>query len=166
MDTHTHKHAHTHDRLIAMIMKISRRFGKETFVNFYQKTILLFNISFFAFLYAWFLSTPEGLDLHWDPPSLLLSRYQGGWSVWGVNFWPFPSTYYQRFKIDWSYKLISPIRLHGVQRGFSTSYKHSLNMHWLHMHTHNDWSEGKCTTTLYVSGLPYCSLKLCLKYTD
>jgi len=62
-----------------MIMKISQRFGKETFVNFYQKTtILIFTISFFAYLYAWFLSTPEGLDLYLDPPNLLLSTYPGG----------------------------------------------------------------------------------------
>ena len=58
--THTHTYIYTHtiscrcdmcDPLTPVVTKIYRRFGKETAVNFYQKTIILiFITSFFAFL--------------------------------------------------------------------------------------------------------------------
>ena len=98
------------------------------------------------------------LDLVWDPPKLLLNEHPEG-EVFGASIWPLTSTCYQGFKT-------SPVCLHGVQRSISTSYKHSLNTHWLHMHTHNDWPEEICTTTLYFSLSTYCSFKLCLNYKD
>jgi hypothetical protein len=62
--------SHSHD-----YMKIHRRFGKETIVNSYQKTtILIFTTS----LSAWILSTPELLELLWDPPNLYSTDTRGG----------------------------------------------------------------------------------------
>lgn len=137
---HTHAHifmpmgyvrsSHSHD------YEDLPTFRKRNFLKFLpEDDNLNFHHTFLAFWCAQFRSTPEDLGLHRDTPNLLLSRYPKD-EVFGASIWPLTSSYYQGFKTQWSCIPTFPLRLHRVQRSFSNVYKHSLNIHWLHVHTH------------------------------
>jgi hypothetical protein len=77
--THTHTRTHFRASKICAIISLPWLWRFTDFRKFLpeDKNLNLHN-TFLLLLYAWFLSIPEGADLLWDPPNLLLSRYLGG----------------------------------------------------------------------------------------